>query len=210
MNFVANMQDKIEADDSFFAWMELDCPCPSQVEPAAQFDVPAAFGEGIYEAPAGVLYGDMFQRGLDRAALVVRLAEYAVAPALHALAERDRHCFDLAPFVTDACGERCLIAASLEAYWRLSEFFGGGGALADQYADAVAALLAGGASRRVTCGLSLWATWPVVSRVWQRTSVRLVGWASRDYERRCWASVDVGGVAEAAAQEDLRALVAVA
>ena len=199
MGFIANQDDQ----QAFLESLERGVPCPVEAQCGGRgVDVRAAFGGGVYEPPLGAMYGDMTRAGLDPAALVVRLAQYGCGPALQGLADAEPGCFDLRPFAAeDGGGAQSLIGAALDGYWRLSEQFGGGDALADQYAVAVVALLAGGASRHVVNGVSLWAAWPVVWRVWQRSGVRLEGWASAAYEARAWAAAGAVADAEAAAIE---------
>ncbi len=201
---------EVENRDFHYQLEERDNPCPFGFEEGMHMSVPWEFGGGVFEAPIGALYGDQTRAGIDLAAVVLRLCQYGVAPTLHRMVEVEPGCFDLETFISDNGFEASLIGATLEAYWLISSHYGGGAALADQYADAVAALLAGGASRHVINGISLFAAWPVVERVYQRTGARLAGWVSQAYMAKCWGSIDrpvAGAVVPAAvAAEDAEAL----
>ncbi len=118
--------------------------------------------------------------------LVIRLAQYGCGSALRALAVADARAFDQAPHVQETSNGRTSLIA--EALWGWAECGHrvGGAAILEGYADAIEALLTGGASRYVVADVSMVTCWPLVLEVKRRTGVRLINWASEKFEAECW------------------------
>lgn len=179
-----------EDHDATMQYEELGIGAAPTAEPGLWRDVRAEFGDG-FVPPIGVMYHNIvYKNQIPHAAHILRWAQYGVGPALAALAKRDPKAFVQTVHRDEGgVGRSCLIGAALAGYWHIASDAGDvGGALADRYAGAVVALLAGGAPSRATVPISLWGAWPVVERVAALTGIRLRGWASEDYVSRCWAA----------------------
>ncbi len=177
------VEDQLRDNDEFFEFMEREerATVPPEVQPGWELDVRKAFaGPELYIAPEGVLYGS------DMASAVVRAAQYGQAEVLDALAAADPECFAVVFADERSDMPTDLLAQALKGFWITSERFGNTFELAHRYYAAVLALLRGGASPRITSEVSLFMAWPVVMLVHISSGIRLEGWASRGYERRCW------------------------
>jgi len=137
---------------------------------------------------------------------VVRLAQGGQADVIDAMADAGVS-FDLPAHLDEAGGEPIsLIAEALNGWDALGSFWGTevSGATLHRYAETIGHLLRGGASPKVTAPKSLADAWPVVDKVDELFGVRLTGWATPEFESRCWQSVEGAGF-EAAEQGALAA-----